>query len=294
MRGWRLFRSAMLQLTRHLRLVQSKPVTTPIGRLRDGAWRRRSVPLATVGVPTMLIDDELRLLESLTEDYWSDAGLIVDAGCFLGGSTVAMASGLRKRGFANRRLIHSYDLFEVEDWTRGVYFPQTVSAGDTTRPLFDRNIAPFADLVDVHEGDITLTQWGGEPIEILFVDVAKHWRVCDWITTNFFPHLIPGKSIVVQQDYLFHCFTGWLHITMEYFADYFERVCDTDVNSVAFLLTKPFPESALKPDLIASMSREQHVALLEGAASRFSGKQAELLHQAKAHFLEIFNYEHQP
>ena len=289
MSGWRLLRLGLLQL--RVRWRHNQPVSaTPLDRLRDGTWRSRPVPLASAGVTTMLNYDELRLLEALTEDYWSDAGMIVDAGCFLGGSTVAMASGLRKRGIANRKLIHSYDLFEVEDWTRGVFFPQTVRAGDPTRPLYERNIAPLADLVAVHEGDITLTQWCGEPIEILFIDVAKHWTVCDWITTNLFPHLISGKSVVVQQDFLCHWWTGWLHITMEYFADYFERICDTEVNSVVFLHTKAFPQGALKLDLVSGMSREQHIELLDGAAARFSGEQAKYLHQAKAHFLEIFDY----
>ena len=40
----------------------------------------------------MLMDDELRLLEFLTEIYWRGKGIIVDAGAFLGGSTTALAS----------------------------------------------------------------------------------------------------------------------------------------------------------------------------------------------------------
>lgn len=257
--------------------------------LADGVWRKRRVPEACSGVATMLMNDELRLLEFLTEEIWSGEGRIVDAGAFLGGSTLALASGLRKslarQGLPETKQIHSYDLFEVEDWTRGRYFPVETPAGSSTLGIFEHNIAAYAPLIEVHEGDITATRWPGDPIEILFIDVAKHWSVSDWITANLFPALIPGRSIVVQQDYLYHHWTGWLHVTMEYYADEFERVCDTGSNSVAFRLVKPFAPGRLKERLVTDMPTAQKAELMDRAAARWSGEQAALLHSAKAHFL---------
>ncbi|WAC24736.1 hypothetical protein [Blastomonas sp. SL216] len=293
MSQWRRQVRARLQQVVRWRPARRVPAT-PIERLRQKFWAFRPVPGPSANVQTMLMLDELRLLESLTDDYWSDSGLIVDAGCFLGGSTVAMASGLRNRGIADRRIIHSFDLFRVEDWTRGQHIPKTMEAGASTRHLFDHNIADFADLVVVHEGDIQNEAWCGEPIEILFIDIAKHWSVCDWITSNLFQHLIPGKSIVVQQDYLCHWWNAWLHITMEYYSDHFERLCDTEYNSVVYLLTRPFPPGALQPDLVANMSREQHIALLDRAASHWSSEQLDLMRRSKANFLEVFPYDRQP
>lgn len=261
---------------------------SPLARLRAGAWRERSVPEACVGVATMLMPDELRLLDFLAGDYFEGRGLIVDAGCFLGGSTLALASGLRRRGLGDK-VLHVYDLFEVEDWTRGVYFPASVAANDSTRPLFNRNVAGFADLIDVHEGDIMRATGPAGPVEILFIDVAKHWTVCDRLTEIFFPSLIPGRSIVVQQDYLYHHWVGWLHITMEHFADHFERLCDTGRNSVAFLHTKPFQPGDLRPGLVATMPRARHVELMERAAARFPKAQADTMRAAAAHFLELFH-----
>jgi len=259
--------------------------------LVEGVWRTRPLPEATSGVPTMLMEDELRLLEYLAEEIYRGDGLIVDAGCFLGGSTLALAGGLRKNlartSRAETRQIHSFDLFQVEDWTRGVYFPEDTLAGASTRAAFDHNIAPYASLIAVREGDITATSWSGEPIEILFIDVAKHWTVCDWISANLFPHLIPGRSIVVQQDYLYHHWNGWLHVTMEYYADEFERICDTGSNSVAFRLIKPFAPGRLKERLVTDMPIDQKADLMDRAAARFSGAQADLLRAAKTHFLEM-------
>lgn len=259
--------------------------------LKTGAWKICARPAACETVATMLMDDELRLLEFIAGDSFTGEGLIIDAGCFLGGSTLALAGGLRRnlarRGMAETPLIHSFDLFEIEDWTRGVYFPEDREAGDSTRALYDANIAPFAPLITVHEGDITATHWPGNPIEILFVDVAKHWTVCDWITEHYFPHLIPGKSVVIQQDYLYHYWNAWLHITMEYFAENFELVCDTGDNSVVFRYIKQFADGAIKPDLVGSMPLAEKIAFMDRAASRFEGEQAALLQSAKAHFIEM-------
>ena len=261
--------------------------------LRFGVWRRRPVPEACRGVPTMLMDDELRLLAYLSEEYWRGAGVIVDAGCFLGGSTVALASGLGRNLNRRRRpqtaLIHSYDLFRIEDWTRGIYFPESAQAGASTRSAFESNIAPYAPLVRIVEGDITATEPPDTPIEILFVDLAKHWTVCDWITENLFPRLIPGRSIVVQQDYLWGESTAWLHITMEYYSEEFEMVCDTWFNSVAFRLRKPFAPGRLRARLVDQLSMPEKVMLMDRAAARFPPEQSWIMDAAKAHFLTMLN-----
>lgn len=257
----------------------------------DSTWRNQPVPPACRNVPTMLIPDELRLLHHLAHNVYTGAGAIIDAGAFLGGSTVALADGLRRNARWKRdparKPIHSYDRFEVEDWTRGIYFPEDTPGGTSFREQFDRNIAPYAGLVEVHAGDIREHPWNGGPIEILFIDVAKHWTVCDWVTWQFFSHLIPGQSYVVQQDYLYHHWVGWLHVTMELYADYFEYVCDTEVNSVVFLNTKAIPASVLRRNSVESLSVDERVALMDRAAARFEGKQRNLLVSAKAHFLEM-------
>ncbi len=256
--------------------------------LKDG-WLHRPLPAAITSVPTMLVPDELRLLHYLADEYYTGSGAIIDAGSFLGGSTVALADGLRRnlwrRGRPVERLIHSYDRFEVEEWTRGSYFP--ADAGDSFRPLFDRNIEPYETLIEVHAGDALDVEWSGGPIEILFIDIAKHWRVCDRITWTFFPHLIPGHSIVVQQDYLYHHWVAWLHVTMEYYADYFEYVCDTGVNSVVFRNIRKIPDDVLREHTVESLSIAERIELMDRAIARFDGPQRELMLAAKDHFLEM-------
>ena len=256
-------------------------------------WRQKPLPPACATVPTMLVPDELRLLSHLAEDYYSGTGVIVDGGCFLGGSTLALADGLRRNPRRHRmpgeKIIHSFDRFQVEEWTRGVFFTEDTPAGESFQAQFEQNIARYADLVEVHAGDVRSHEWKGGPIEILFIDLAKHWTVCDWVTWQFFPHLIPGRSIVVQQDYLYHHWVGWLHVTMELYADYFEYVCDTDVNSVAFLYTKKIPDSVLRRKTVESLTLQEKMELMDRAANRFDGQKRELILAAKAHFVEMLS-----
>ena len=254
-------------------------------------WRQSTLPKSSAHVPTMLIPDELRLLHYLAEEYYTGEGSIIDAGCFLGGSTLALADGLRRNLRRRRRveekLIHSFDRFEIEDWTVDDYFSGSAQAGESFKPLFDRNIAPYAKLVEVHAGDVRSSSWTGGPIEILFIDIAKHWTVCDWVTWQFFPWLIPGKSLVIQQDYLYHEWVAWLHITMEFYSDYFEYVCDTGINSVVFLNTKRIPEEVLREKTVESLTTAEKIELMDRAAGHFTGVQGDLLMSAKQHFLKL-------
>jgi SAM-dependent methyltransferase len=259
-------------------------------------WRQQPVPQACVNVPTMLVPDELRLLHHLAENYYSGTGVIIDGGAFLGGSTVALADGVRRNPRRHRlgdvKPIHSFDRFDVEEWTRDTFFATSRDA--TFREQFDRNTAPYADLVEVHAGDIRDHEWNGGPIEILFLDIAKHWRTCDWVTWQFFPHLIPGRSLVVQQDYLYSQFVAWLHVTMEFYADYFEYVCDTEVNSMVFLNTKKIPASVLRRNTVESLTFAETMELIDRAASRFDGAKRDFILAAKAQFAEMLASEAAP
>jgi len=248
--------------------------------------RRPSLPV------TMLMDDELKLLYALARDHFRNEGHIIDAGCFLGGSTNALATGLlenpRYRARPRKALIHSYDVFQVERWTIGIYFPKGTKRKSSFEQDYRRNIMPFADLVDVRKGDIRDEPVFPEPVEILFIDIAKHYTTSDHVTRMFFPRLIPGHSIVVHQDYLWHDHTGWLPVTMEFFADYFEIIGDTRQNSVVFIYKKQIPEELLRQDVIASLSIAEIDRLSQRARSKyFDDEQKAVLAAGHAQFMGI-------
>src|SRR3954452_12269147 len=86
-------------------------------------WRDVTLPPDAVGIPTMLSKTERKLLYGLAREYASGDAAIVDAGCFLGGSTAALLAGLRDRGAAwAGPPLASYDLFRVEEYTLPKFF----------------------------------------------------------------------------------------------------------------------------------------------------------------------------
>src|SRR5215471_17211541 len=156
-------------------------------------WRHAELPPDATGIPTMLSKQERRLLYTLAREYASGDAAIVDAGCFLGGSTVALFGGVRDRGerWAGPP-IASYDLFRVDPATITKYFDDSVSAGDSFRARFDANVAGFGVPHIVHEGDIAEIGWTGGPIDVLFLDVLKSWELNDAVVRDFFSFLVPG------------------------------------------------------------------------------------------------------
>jgi hypothetical protein len=64
-------------------------------------------------------------------------------------------------------------------------------------------------------------------------------------------------------------------------------LCDTDRNSVAFRLVKPFAPGRIKPNLIAEMPTARKAALMERAIARFTGDKADILRSAQRHFLKM-------
>jgi hypothetical protein len=171
-------------------------------------------------VKTMLSAQELELLYTLARDHYTGRGEIIDAGAFLGGSTLALACGLRDNPgtFSKQGRIHSYDKFVSDRYV--AQFIDGYPEGTSTRPYYDGVIADVASCVSVHEGDICASPWPiDRPIEIFFIDVAKSWEINDFLLQHFFPRLIPGVSTVVQQDYHWP-HTPWISITMELLADH--------------------------------------------------------------------------
>jgi hypothetical protein len=193
----------------------------PLDSVVRRPWRDVELPPPAVGIPTMLSKTERKLLYGLARDYVRDDAAIVDAGCFLGGSTAAVLAGLsdRETRWAGPP-VASYDLFRVEAYTLPKFFADdpSVAVGDSFRDRFDANVASFDVPHVVHEGDITQIGWPGGPIEVLFLDVLKSWEINDAVLRDFFPALVPGRSVIVHQDYAggLH---PWIAITVELMRD---------------------------------------------------------------------------
>jgi hypothetical protein len=181
--------------------------------------------------------------------------------------------------------IQSYDLFEVEPWTIGNLLPSTVQPGESFRPLYEQAIAPVRDLVEIHEGNIATTWRPGGPIELLFIDLAKCPEVNDFLVQTLFPCLIPGTSILIQQDYLYADWNAWIHISMESLDPYFDQLTDTGSGSVVYALRQAIPPEAIAAATVTAMAAEAKQAAMSRARARWGGRQREMLRRSHARYL---------
>jgi hypothetical protein len=227
-------------------------------------------------VPTMLSGGELKMLYWLARDQFTGRGEIVDAGAFLGGSTMALCHGLADNPGAFRKTgaVHSFDWFRYEayfvDWFRPLCGP--LNEGESFLALFERLTAPFRRFVRVYPGDLLATPYEGGDVEILFVDICKSWELNASVIDQFFHRLIPGVSLVVHQDYL-HFYEYWLVLTMDHFRDYFERLgAVEDGGSVLYRYVRRIPEEVFKAD-VRALPREAKCAAFERELPRLRGWQ---------------------
>jgi hypothetical protein len=222
-------------------------------------------PTATK-VPSMMSMLEKRVLFTLAKERYTGEGLIIDAGIFLGASTVCFGEGLRLN--ANEKAITKRWKKPIISFERGIINPGMPAffkrnavegmgqPGESFAAAVEANIQPVADLVDLRMGDILETGLGiASPIEILFLDVLKLPEISHFAIRNFFPKLIPGVSIVIQQDYFYERLP-FIKTDQEFFADYF--TCIGEVCSTAlFLCTKAIPPSEIERLEAGIAPREQ-------------------------------------
>ena len=81
-----------------------------------------------------------------------------------------------------------------------------------------------------------------EPIEILFLDILKTQAIGDFAARHFFTRLLPGVSIVVEQDY-FSAEAPWLSCLYEHFAAHLEYLGEIQ-SSAVFRCVTSIPAAA--------------------------------------------------
>ncbi len=217
-------------------------------------------------IPTMLQFEEQAYYVALTRDWATGAGAIVDLGSFAGGSAACLAEGVAQAG--RDQVVHGYDKFEVGDFEvfrkRYRQYCNNPPASESTHeapplpgpfgtdllPIAERFLEPWGTGIALYKGQIEEIGWHQGAIEILVMDASKTAATMDQMSALFFPQLIPGRSVVVQQDFLWWQ-QPWIAVQMAVLAEYFEPVAHVHRDSVSFLYKKELPA-----DLIASL----HVA----------------------------------
>lgn len=171
-------------------------------------WRQ--IDAATLApaahVPTMLGPEEERLYYWLGREALAGEGAIADLGSFVGGSAARLALGMMD-GF-HRGRVHLFDRFTADERVKArLLYPAGVApfAGEDAFAVAKALLAPFADRLRFHRGDVTTKDWPGKAGEIalMALDICRLPRVSDIVAQRFLPHLRQG-AIVVQRG-----FTTW-------------------------------------------------------------------------------------
>lgn len=223
-----------------------------------------------ISTPSMLTPEEQKFLYLLAKDYYTGEGAIFDSGICLGGCTESFARGLAARPTLTpvRPIIWAYELGMadedyVSEFIRNA-FGEERHKGDSFVDIIQKNIdsMPCRDSISFFPGDIREQPYP-ESIEIMFLDVCKTQEI-NFKMQQLFSRLIPGKSLVLQQDYV-HAWHPYIHTTMGYLAEYFEPVGYVAYSTFAFLLKKAIPQEVLDIDIYNSASVEK----LEGLLTRY-------------------------
>jgi hypothetical protein len=141
------------------------------------------------GIPSMITHSEAAFFARCAERSLGAEGQIVDLGCWMGSTAVALAEGIRRGGGDER--VRAFDIFLWETWmerehaklTYGIY-----RAGDSFLPEARRIVQQHGHgLVELHQADLTRYHWSGEPIKLLLVDAMKSLPLAQQIARTFSP-----------------------------------------------------------------------------------------------------------
>jgi hypothetical protein len=157
----------------------------------------------------------------------------------------------------------------VEAYTLRKFFDDGDQVGDSFRARFDANVGAFSAPHVVQEGDITQLGWSGENIDVLFLDVLKSPAINDAVLRDFFPSLVPGRSVIVHQDYGWG-YTPWIPITVELMRDSLVLIDWMEWGSHVFFLEAEVPPELIENG-VAGLELDTRFDLVEQAIARAEG-----------------------
>jgi len=239
-------------------------------------WNSINVPDELYSPKGMIGPEERRALYWLGQSYYRGQGVIVDAGAFVGSSAFCLAAGVAHNttGTINRPCVFSFDYFKaVDDYVAkqisSDFHP--IGTGDDYFDIFMDQIRKYTEFICAQQGDFLQSKWASGPIEILFIDIAKTQDLNSHLIREFFPHLIPGQSVVIHQDF-YHCWHPYIHITMEALTPYFEIIdSHVEYQSRLYLYKTAIPNSELEIAVNYAYTAEQRLALLDRLSAHETG-----------------------
>lgn len=225
-----------------------------------------------LGVPSMLNREEAQFYFWLAHRMAHVSGSMVDLGCFVGGSTAYLAQGAFAQRKGQRPRMFAYDQFHASPKVkRRQLYAKGISQfdGQDTLPLSKALLSPWSDQVVLRKGRIEDSTWSDGTISLLILDASKTSRTMDMMAQTFFPHLVPGISVIVQQDEL-HWKEPWIAAQMQRLRACFEPLCYVPGGTVAYLYTRRVAPDLLRARRVHGLSDDRITRALANSAERLS------------------------
>lgn len=191
---------------------------------------------------------EMAFYQESSACYVGREGAIVDLGCWLGATSIALAKGLLSEGRNaddHHERVVGFDLFEWQDWMPARLAHCCYLAGESFLPEARRVVSEHGGgKVHLVKADLRYYKWDGGPIKLLLVDVMKTEDLSVQVARSFFPHLSKG-GLLIHQDFK-HYFTGWIHIINYRLREHFRVHRSVPQGTVAFEVVETISRDAVE------------------------------------------------
>ena len=248
-----------LTLIDHLGQYGSNRKAVLKGTLLSGLASQQ--PQAYEGIPTMVTPRELRMLDHFFA-ITSMKGPVLEIGCYLGGSTAAIGTGLAQQTFKHR--FYTIDAFHWDEPSfRNMHLLPDIERLGGEKSLgaeimADGNKGEWLRLFHhIHKNKKYsrflapvryMLPSGSQPFQLpapiptdavfsgIFIDGFKSWGVTYTAMLGLLPHVRQGTFLIFQDFSWFDCY--WLPILAEYWAGGAHQLMRVD-NTVIFEVTNP-------------------------------------------------------
>ena len=210
---------------------------------------------------------------------------IAELGTYLGGTTRLFGEALRRSGVRNEPRIEVYDFFEHNGESRRQLRDHPLFDERNFFDIWQANTMPYADLVELHRGDLRHAATDGPPLWMLYVDIVKSDFLINPVMQRCLPRLKVG-GLLVHQDY-FHWQSPWVVYATERIMDHLELVGTASNHTMILRLREEIPAELLELDYVTGLDWTDKDLLMQRAIDRFEGLRAGLLRISRLNLISL-------